>query len=154
MKIRAARPEDVEAMVALSDRFRNELSHYSPVFWRMAGDANEKQTAWFRILLASAKTIAMVAESDIGIAGFVIANLQDAPPVYAPGGPVCLIDDYCVDDDWSGAGADLLDAVEAEARERGAVLSVVVCPHLATEKRGILADRGFAVTAEWHVREL
>ncbi len=156
MKIRVAEASDVELMVRLSEVFRESLTTYSPIFWRMADDSLEKQSAWFRILLASPSVIALVAEADSSLSGFLIASVQQAPPVYAPGGPVCQIDDYCIapDAQWSGVGSELLEAVEAKARDRGAVLSVVICPHLAAEKRGFLAKRGFEVTAEWHVRKL
>ncbi len=156
MRIRPAQPEDIAAMVGLSDRFRKALSGYSSVFWRMADDATDKQTAWFQILLSSPNAITLVAEAEAELGGFVIANMQAAPPVYAPGGPVCLIDDFCIaaDAKWSAAGSELLAAVEAEARNRGAVVSIVICPHLAAAKRDFLAERGFAVAAEWHVRDL
>ena len=153
---RKAELSDVEPMVRLSEVFRESLSSYSQVFWRMADDSLEKHAVWLRILLASPNHIALIAEADSKLSGFIIANLQDAPPIYAPGGPVCLIDDYCVaaDAPWSSVGSELLEAVEARARDRGAVVSVVVCPHLAVEKRGFLAERAFEVTCEWHVREL
>jgi GNAT superfamily N-acetyltransferase len=156
VKIRAAEPSDVEAMVRLSESFRESLSSYSPVFWRMADDSLEKHAAWFRILLASPNAIVLVADASSDLSGFVIANLVQAPPVYAPGGPVCQIDDYCIaaDADWSGVGAKLLESVEVTAHERGAVLSIVICPHLAGDKRDFLWERGFEVTSEWHVREL
>ena len=60
---------------------------------------------------------------------------------------------YTIQGKYEQAAA-LLEAVEANARERGAVLSVVICPHLAAEKRSFLAERGFEVTSEWHVRNL
>ncbi len=93
-------------------------------------------------------------EAGGAIDAFIIGRMTPAPPVYAPGGPVCLVDDFCVsaDVDWPQAGRALLDASEALAREQGAVLSVVVCPHLGGAKREFLASLGFAPTSEWHVR--
>lgn len=156
MRIRAAELGDVEAMVQLSATFRASLSAYSPIFWRPADDAFEKQAAWFSMLLPLPDSLAFVAEAGAEVRGFVIGRLQEAPPVYAPRGPVCLIDDFCVasDAEWSSVGTALLDAVERVAASRGAVVSVVVCPQLASAKRTMLGDRGFSVAAEWHVRSL
>ena len=88
--------------------------------------------------------------------GIRIGRLQEAPPVFAPGGPVCLIDDFCVasDSEWASVGSELLEAIEAKARGRGAILSVVICPHRGAVKRSFLRERHFEITAEWHVRDL
>jgi GNAT superfamily N-acetyltransferase len=156
MKIEVATAADVEPMVRLSEAFRSTLSGYSPVFWRKADDSFARQVAWFRIVVAQQDMLCLVARVEDELRGFAMGRLTTAPPVYAPGGPVCLIDDFCVttDAEWPSVGAALLDAVESRARERGAVLSVIVCPHLAREKRAFLNARRFTTTAEWSVREL
>lgn len=156
MNLRKAEPADVEAMVQLSESFRAHLATLSPVFWRKASDSAGRQAVFFQALLSLDDTIAVVAEDASAIAGFAIGRLTPAPPVYDPRGPVCLIDDFCLADStsWDSVGRALLEAIEAEARERGAVLSVVVCPHLGGAKRELLAALRFAPTAEWHVRGL
>ena len=79
-----------------------------------------------------------------------------APPVYAPPGPISLIDDFCVvhDDAWGTVGHALLDGIERAAKDRGAVLSVVICPHQGGAKRAFLGRLGFEPTSEWHVRSI
>jgi GNAT superfamily N-acetyltransferase len=156
MRIRQAELSDIESMVRLSEAFRMSLTSYSPIFWRKAEASSERQATWFRVLVPLEDTIALVAEIDSELRGFIIGRLQEAPPVYEPGGPICLVDDFCVtsDSEWAIVGSKLLEAVEREARARGAVLAVVICPHLARAKGGFLAERGFEVTAEWHVRGL
>lgn len=156
MRIRAAEIADVESMVRLSERFRIALSAHSPTFWRKADDSFDKQVAWFRVLLPLQDIIALVAESDSEIRGFVIGRLENAPPIYAPGGPVCLIDDFCVasDAEWASVGSELLGAVEGDARRRGAVLSVVICPRRGAAKRNFLREKGFEITTEWHIRRV
>ena len=156
MKIREAGPADIESMVRLSESFRVSLSGYSPMFWRKAENSFETQVAFFRALLPLEATLALVAERNSELAGFIIGRLQEAPPVYAPGGPVCLLDDFCVaaEADWATVAPNLLEAVEHAARTRGAVLSVVICPHLGLAKRQFLQERGFEIASEWHVRAL
>lgn len=156
MKIRVAELEDIAAMVRLSEAFRATLSGYSPTFWRPAADAATKQAAWFEMLLPLADHLVFVADTDGELRGFIIGRLQEAPPVYAPGGSICLVDDFCVaaDAEWASVGNGLLDAVESAARSRGAMLSVVICPRLASAKRGMLGERGCDVATEWHVRSL
>jgi GNAT superfamily N-acetyltransferase len=156
MPVRDAREADLDAMVRLSAAARGRLAEYSPRFWRPADDADAGQRLWFQFLLAQAETIARVHADGAQVDGFALARLSAAPPVYAPGGPVSVLDDFCVADAaaWPAVGVALLDAVEAAARARGAPLSVVVCAHLDGAKRELLAARGFAPTSEWWVRSL
>jgi hypothetical protein len=156
MGVRAACDDDVDAMVALSETFRARLAGYSPLFWRQAPDARGKQSLFFRALLARRDAFAFVHEPSASAPpdGFVIARLMPAPPVYAPGGPICLVDDFCVEPpkEWSTTGSALLDAAIAEGARRGAALTSIGTAHLDDAKRALLAARGFAVTSEWHVR--
>ena len=156
MKIRDADLSDVESMVRLSETFRKSLTNYSPVFWRKAESSFESQSGFFRSLLPLEDTVVLIAERDSELAGFIIGRLQKAPPVYAPGGPVCLIDDFCMasEAEWSTVASELLKAVEQWARSRGAVLSVVICPNRGVAKRRFLDERGFDVTSSWHIRGL
>ena len=143
-------------MVRLSEIFRKSLSTFSPILWRMAEGSFESQAAFFRRLLSFEDTIAIVAERDSELEGFVIGRLQEAPPVYDPGGPVLLIDDFCVasEAEWPTVAPQLLEAVEQRARSQGAVLSVVICPRRGAAKRRFLDEQGFDVTSEWHIRAL
>ncbi len=156
MPIREATPDDSAALVGLSEQFRRRLATFSPVFWRMAPDAQQKQALWFRFLLTQPDTFSFVHEGDGAAAldGFVIARMTAAPAVYAPGAPICLIDDFCVApaEAWPSVGGALLDAAVAEGARRGAPLTSIVAAHLDAAKRAFLAARGFAVTSEWHVR--
>jgi GNAT superfamily N-acetyltransferase len=156
MPVRDAHDADLDAMLRLSAAARRQLAQHSPVFWRTAEDADARQRAWFQFLLGQPETIALVHADAGPIDGFALARLTAAPPVFAPGGPVSVLDDFGVADvaDWRVVAGALLDAVETRARERGAPLSVVVCAHLDTDKRALLAARGFALTSEWWVRPL
>ena len=151
--IRPATPADVDAMVALSERKRTEYAAYQPVFWRKAADSVAAQTPYFHHLLARDNILARVAEHAGTVVGFVIAAIVPTPEVYDPGGPTCMIDDFCVADatTWPTVGAALLADVQAAAAARGAVQSVVVCGHLDEPKRAFLRGAGLSLASEWYV---
>ncbi len=148
---RAAISTDIAPMVALSAAKRAAYALASPIFWKPAADANAKQEAWFRHLLARDTTIALVVDGDADVEGFVIGLLQPAPPVYDPGGPVLAIDDFCVRDPalWTTVGDALLRDVRSRARERGAVLVIVVAGVHDGPKSTLIAPRGFTATSQW-----
>lgn len=83
--------------------------------------------------------------------GFVIGLLRPPPPVYDPGGPTLLIDDFCVNrpQDWDDAGAALLNEVRRRGRGRGAVQVVVVCGPQDEPKRRLLEEADLVVASEW-----
>jgi hypothetical protein len=82
--------------------------------------------------------------------------IQDAPPVFAPGGKTVLIDDFTV---VEGAEADetasaLLDAVMSEGRARGAVQIIAVAA--ARDERAVrwLEAKKLHVASQWWTRTL
>jgi GNAT superfamily N-acetyltransferase len=143
-------------MVAISEVKRIEYEGYSPIFWRKAPDSSPKQELYFQRLLTRSEVIALVAEAGTTPSGFVIGTITPAPPVYSPGGPVCMIDDFAVanSQEWDSVGAALLAAVEREAQARGAVLAVVVCAQRDHAKRAVLQKAGLTIASEWHVKPL
>ena len=156
MSIRTAREADISRMVAIAETKRIKYEGYSPVFWRKAPDSSSKQELFFQRLLTSPDVIALVAEVEDKLLGFIIGAVTMAPPIYNPGGLVCIIDDFAVakPQEWGSVGAELLAAVEREAKARGAVLSVVVCSQRDQTKRTMLQKTGAAVASEWHVKPL
>ena len=154
--IRTAQADDVPAMVALSERYRAQLELYEPRFWRKAEGTAAAQTRYFLELLQRPEVLALVHRAVEGLAGFVIATLSPGPPVYAPGGLTCVIDDFCVAEAryWPKAGAALLREAMRCARQRGAAQVVVVCPHRDQAKLTLLAREGLSVTTEWLTKGL
>ena len=121
--MRAAVPADVERLVELSAQRRAQYRTYQPRFWQPAEDAQEKQTPFFRALVDDAAVAVLVATDAAGVVrGFAVARNVEAPPVYDPGGPTCLVDDFTVsaDSEWPEVGGLLLEAVGRWAGRRGA----------------------------------
>jgi GNAT superfamily N-acetyltransferase len=88
-----------------------------------------------------------------GIDTCFLAPLYDAPPVYAPGGPVCFDEAFAVAPDLPDRDAlckKLLDTAEAAAWERGAVLLKLTCSHGDETWASLLTRRGFTIASEWY----
>jgi len=139
-------------MVELSARERARAESFEPRFWRRAEDADEKQGRWFESLLNEPNAAAFVSGPPEATTGYVIAMLVDAPPVYAPEGKTCMIDDY--EYATPHDGHLLREAVEAWAIDHGAVQTVVVAPREEAERRALLEAAGFHVVSEWWLRPL
>jgi hypothetical protein len=154
--IRQAIRSDVSAILDLAEAKREEYQRYQPTFWRKAGDSRERQRPFLERLISDENVITFVHEVGDTIDALIVGSIVPAPPVYDPGGPVCLIDDFVSADDatWKTAGDALLDAVAAEAKRRGAALCVVITGHLDRPKREMLAASGYVIASEWHTREL
>ncbi len=153
--IRKAVAEDVARMVELSEQKRWEYATYQPRFWRPAADSRERQKHYFARLVGEERTLALVHEQNGVLDGFIIAAVVPAPPVYDPGGLTCLIDDFvAAPDAWSTTGAALLAEVSRQAKERGAVQTVVVCGQRDEPKRRMLGAGGHSIASEWYVREI
>ncbi len=75
------------------------------------------------------------------------AVLVSAPPVYDPGGPVCLIEE------WQGDEA-LLTEAEQTAAARGAALARVICAHDDRSRAELLMRRGYSIASEWYTASL
>lgn len=157
MTVRQARTEDLGTIVALSEEKRRQYEPYQPQFWRKAPDSAAVQLAFLQVQLQRENVIALVHERPDGVVdGFVIAALVPAPPVYAPGGLTCAIDDYWVAGGagWQGTGTALLDEAARLAKERGAAQVVVVTAGRDEAKRAMLQGESFSVASEWWVRSV
>jgi hypothetical protein len=154
--IRPASAADVQAMTqAMADK-RRQLEMFEPVMWRPSEAAAQMTPAFFTHQVAQPNVVARVAESGGRFLGFVIGVIQDAPPVFSPGGKTVLIDDFVVTE---GAHADeaasaLLDAVMSEGRARGAVQLIAVAA--ARDERAVrwLEGKKLHVASQWWTRTL
>ncbi len=156
MQVRPATLDDVPRMVELSAAKRARCAEVLPRFWKPAGDADEKQAAWFTFLLDKEDHLLLVAEGAGTPSGFLIARLMPAPPVYDPGGATVLVDDFCVDDAsaWATVGDALLTDLRERVRPLGAAQIVVICAHHDPAKRSLLADLDGRGASEWVVLDL
>lgn len=153
--VRKADQEDLTSVLDLAAKRRVEYAEHQPRFWRPAEDAWARQSDFFGSLFSDPDVCFLVAGDSGELAGFVVVRLVPAPPVYDPGGPTCLVDDFVVEDpsDWATVGAELIDAARAWALERSAVQLVVVTGQHDLAKRKALVSAGLAIASEWWVGE-
>lgn len=154
--IRPAVGGDLENMLKLAESRRREYAVFQPLFWRPAADAVARQRPHLARLIEDDAVITVVADTHHGLAGFAIGTVVSAPPVYNPGGPTCVLDDFTVDDPelWPAIGGDLLRSVRRAARLQGAAQIVVVCGHLDGPKRTLLEASGLDIASDWWVTPL
>jgi hypothetical protein len=167
--IREAAPEDVPVLAELAARRRTEYASVQPQFWRQASDALEQHRLFLATQVEDADVIALVAavstdsassttgpERSGRIDGFVIATVTAAPPVYDPGGPTGVIDDFTVSDPhlWSTVGRDLLAAAMHRLSVRGTSQVVVVCGDHDEPKLAALRAAGLTTASQWLVAPL
>ena len=150
--VRAARPDDVEAMVELIERYRAELERWQPHFWRKAAASASMSRMWFAHLVAAAdKATCLVAERDGDIAGFLIATPIPVPPVYAVAGPVWNVDDFCVADPalWNSVGPALWGAISDHGRQAGWSGLICVSPVDDDAKNAMLDTTPLTPKSRW-----
>ena len=156
MSVRPARHEDIPAIVGLCEDKRREYEAWQPVFHKKAGDSATFHSGYLRSLIDGGNAILLVYMADEVVRGAVFGSLRQAPPVYSPGGKVCIVDDFVCksEDEWPLVGQSLLNAMVQQAKQKGAVLTNVVCGPKDQKKRKFLQSIGFSVASEWHVKPI
>jgi len=156
VSIRPASAADVQQMTLVMADKRKQLEMFEPVMWRPSEAAAQMTPAFFTHQVGQPNVVARIAESGGRFLGFVIGVIQDAPPVFAPGGKTVLIDDFVVVDgpEADDAASALIDAVMSEGRARGAVQIIAVAA--ARDERAVrwLEGRKLHVASQWWTRTL
>ncbi len=156
VSIRPASAADVQQMTLVMADKRKQLEMFEPVMWRPSEAAAQMTPAFFTHQVGQPNVVARIAESGGRFLGFVIGVIQDAPPVFAPGGKTVLIDDFVVVEgpEADDAASALIDAVMSEGRARGAVQIIAVAA--ARDERAVrwLEAKKLHVASQWWTRTL
>jgi hypothetical protein len=153
MVVRRARWGDIPDVVRLSQHNRLLLEQLAPRFWRRSPGEARWTRRYFRFLLVTRRAAILVAEEQGELVGLLIGRRVPAPPVYDPGGPALLIDDFCVaaPELWATVGAALL-----EAATRGSTFTqiIVIAPVGDVAKSQWLESAGRAPVSSWWTKPL
>lgn len=148
MSVRTATAADVEACAGLLKAHREQLAGWNPRFWNPSAIAGPMTVAFLGHLVDQAETF-LVFDRD-GIEGFLIAMPVANPPVFDPGGPSVLVDDFCVrDGQWMEVGGALLARAREGWKARGVAQIVAVGADADAAKRAFLESQGLATTSVW-----
>lgn len=155
-RIRKVVPGDATRIAELCESERRRYSAGYANYYAPAADYAEKKRLAVLGLIADDASIALVHESNGELDGVFLGRMVAAPPVYDPGGKVCLFDEFVVDGDaaWSRAGSALIDAVDGRIRDLGGVLLIIECMHAAAAKRDLLSSIGFTIASDWLCRDI
>lgn len=149
--VRRATLEDVPKLVELVTTERQDLARRQPVFWRPHSEAPARTQLWFSHLLAQESSFAFLAEEAGEARGFLLVNPPAVPPVYDPGRPAFLVDDFVV---LPGPGraamlGALFAAAEREAAARGPAQFIVIAVTHDEDKTRLLEAAGLAPVCRW-----
>ncbi len=146
--IRACHLEDIKAVVDILMNKRRLYALLEPVLWTVSPDAEQRTEAYFTRLLASPQQLFLVAEGPDKVVGFLVANPQSSPPVYARE-PMVAIEDFYVanESDWPDVGGALLSEARANLRKRGIARFVLMSAFLDEAKMAFLASQGLPVVS-------
>ena len=135
---------------------RAQLELFEPVMWRRSQNVDEMTRIFFQHQVAEPNVILLVAEEGDAFLGFLNGMLQNAPPVYDPGGKTVMIDDFAVVEGAAGdrAASALMDAVMSEGRSRGAVQMIVVTAAQDARSAKWFEDKKLHVVSHWWTRVL
>lgn len=148
--VREATQDDLPALLQLAEEQRTQFAQYQPQFWRTSPQAGEFQQQLFSQLFSDPGVLALVHERAGTVDGFVIAVLMPPPPMYAPDGPLCSVEELWVagGKDWDGAGRALLEAATEAGQASGAKHMVVVCAQQNAGERALLSGASYTVVSE------
>ena len=121
-----------------------------PQFWRRADDSRITTIEWFTKLFSDVDMISLVATEESVVVGFLIARDAPVPPVYKPGGPTALVDDFCVvEGRWMDVGKHLLLRAKEALRAYGWAQILVVGAHKDIEKMSFLESADLSLASTW-----
>jgi GNAT superfamily N-acetyltransferase len=122
--IERATPDDAAEAAAMAAAKRAEYERYSPVFWRVAADAEAIHAPFLARCIAGEEFFTgLAARSGGELVGIALtAHELLPPPLSADPVPSWLTDDFFVRDAslWATVGEALLEATERAARAAGA----------------------------------
>lgn len=152
MPIRPANEDDLPWIMSLCELGRIQKNTLHPIDYQNPADYCRRRQAELAKLLANPQSICLIRDRYSEPIAFLIAQMLNAPPVYAPGGPVCFVDEFEVvrPQDLAVSGSQLLEECRRIARQRGAVLQRVISTAGDLDREEFLLSAGFTIASTWY----
>lgn len=147
IEYRAARPEDLERLLALCLAYAAERARLSGQ--RLAADHAGQVRANMESVLGHPAAFTVVAEEDGRFVGYAVATLQEPPPLFE-GEPFVFVGDVYVEPSrrGQGIGTALVERLRGWAFLRGVGRLSAVLPARSEAARRLGARLGFSVVEE------
>lgn len=147
IEYRAARPEDLERLLALCLAYAAERAHLSGQ--RLAANHAEQVRANMEGVLGHPAAFTVVAEDGGQFVGYATATLQESPPLFE-GEPFVFVGDVYVEPARrrQGIGTALVERLRGWAFLRGVGRLSAVIPARSEAARRLGARLGFSVVEE------
>jgi hypothetical protein len=149
LTIRPAAASDVPRLLEIREKKFEQYETFSPVFWKKAPIPREEFGPFITSQVESETNIALIAEQDGVMRGYIIAQCRNP----AQGG----VDDYAVaapETDWPIAGVALLAEAGRLAQIRNVSTLTVVTGHADLPKRAAIESLGYVLQRNWMVKSL
>ena len=118
MIVRVAVTEDVEQVVRLLERKRQQLQDWEPNFWRKSSSSAAMSQAFLGSVINDANAVLLIAEENDGVVGCLHFKPTFVPPVYEPKGTTWMVDDFVVPRGrWLDVGTELLKELRTRTVE-------------------------------------
>ena len=118
MIVRVAEIEDLERVVSILERKRQQLQAWEPNFWRKSSSSAAMSQAFLGSVIDDPNSVLLLAEEDDCILGCLHFKPTFVPPVYEPKGTTWMVDDFVAPNDrWMDVGAALLRELRARTVE-------------------------------------
>ena len=154
--IRLASSKDLSSLVHLAMLRHEQYSHYQSIFWRMAPDAKEQQTKYFKSLLAHHHAVFFIATLNNKAIGMIMAHPFKEPPVYNPERKTYIVDDFFVTKEkyWPTVGRELLNTLHSYLKKSGVSQIIVIVGDADKGKVNMLhSTNKYKAMSTWYVGE-
>lgn len=150
MIIRAAVPDDLDAVVEILEWNRLRLESWEPNFWRKSSDSSAMSRAFLGSILEDPNSTLLIAEVGGAILGCLQFKPTFVPPVYSPHGTTWMVDDFVVPEGrWMDLGAALLDELRARTIEHQEGQLILPVPIKDSEASSFFEEYGLNQTTSW-----
>lgn len=153
MIIREATSADTEAVAPLILRCLAQHESWDPARYGLAADVVREYRRWFGKLAEDPRTTILIAQTERGVAGYLVATVHRDRPIYRTG-DYAVIHDLWIEDGDGDAGSELLRYAARRFAADGATQLRAATAAANERIRKLLESCGFRVCQVDLLKEL